>query len=64
MNNTTRSRLFTVFGEIKSVAEWSRDERCNFDRRTLHTRLVERRLDPEFAITGRLDPVAKAAVAA
>jgi len=49
-NNTSRNHLITAFGEIKTLAEWSRDPRCVVSRAALGLRISRRGWDPERAI--------------
>lgn len=51
MNNTCRSRRIEAFGEIKTVAEWSRDPRCSIRAQALYDRLVKLAWEPERAIS-------------
>lgn len=38
-NNTRKNRRVSAFGDVKSVAEWSKDSRCNVSYSTLWARL-------------------------
>ena len=52
-----------AFGEVKSIPQWSHDERCQVNYHTLRARLA-RGMEPEKAIAGRLlGPGGKARVA-
>jgi len=50
-NNTSSNHLITAFGEIKTLAEWSRDPRCQVSKAALGLRITRRWWDPERAIT-------------
>lgn len=47
--NTRRTRLLTIFGETKCMAEWGEDPRCAVAADTIATRL-HRGWDPEVAL--------------
>lgn len=51
MNNIRKNRSLTAFGETKTIANWSRDERCSVGRRLLSARIVKLGWEPEKAIT-------------
>lgn len=51
MNNTRTSRKIKIYGEIKSVREWSRDPRCVVNYHTLHTRICSCGKDPFWSLT-------------
>lgn len=48
--NTRRVHYLTIFGDTKSVTDWSFDSRCKVSRRLIHRRLG-RNWNPEKAIT-------------
>lgn len=45
------AKLVNAFGEIKSIREWQRDERCCVDIGTLYYRISTSKWEPERAIT-------------
>lgn len=50
-NNTRFNKLVSAFGEIKSVAQWSRDNRCVVSKHTLRSRISNSKWEAEKAIT-------------
>lgn len=49
--NRRRTKWITAFGERKTTADWSRDERCQVSRRSLADRVFKKGWDAELAIT-------------
>jgi hypothetical protein len=50
-NNSSRNHLVTAFGEIKTLAQWSRDPRCVVTKAALGLRINRRKWEPERALT-------------
>jgi hypothetical protein len=50
-NNKSTNRLLTVFNETKTVAEWTRDPRCNVDYDVLSDRINKLGWDDVAAVT-------------
>lgn len=51
MNNIRKNRIIDAFGETKTIAEWTRDDRCMVSYRLLSTRITKLGWDHEQAIT-------------
>lgn len=49
--NTRRTRQISAFGESKTAAEWSRDERCLVSEKTISERIKSGKWSAEDAIT-------------
>lgn len=49
-SNTRRTILIDAFGETKTLAEWTRDHRCNAPPRTVTRRIRQFGWSPEIAI--------------
>lgn len=49
-NRRSTSRI-SAFGETKSLVEWSEDERCVVEYACLRDRIVNRKMDPEIAMS-------------
>lgn len=45
------TKKYSAFNESKSIREWSLDNRCKCSYRTLRTRLVNKNMNPEEALT-------------
>lgn len=58
-NNTRKNLIASAFGEEKTLAQWSDDERCEVSRRTLYKR-ISAGVSLPFALT---TPSAKGATA-
>lgn len=52
-NNKRTNVCVRAFGETKTIAEWSRDDRCKVSQAALRQRLRRMGWDPEEAITTR-----------
>lgn len=50
-NNMRTNRHITAFGETKTVADWTRDSRCNVSFQILYKRVVTFGWNPERALT-------------
>jgi len=50
-NNTSRSKHVLVYGETKTIKEWSEDSRCKVCYGTLKARILIQNMDPEQAMT-------------
>ena len=50
-NNSSRNIWFSAFGETKTLAQWSRDPRCQTTRAGLTLRVLRRGWDIERALT-------------
>lgn len=49
-NNTSRNHVVEIFGENKTIAEWSRDARCVVNYETFASR-IKRKWNPFLALT-------------
>lgn len=50
-NNTIKNVHVSAFGEVKTVAQWTRDYRCRVGYSCLYKRIVVRHWNPERSIT-------------
>ena len=49
-NNNRRNRMVLAFGEEKTLAQWSEDQRCASNYPCLYYRVIRAGWDPELAI--------------
>jgi len=50
-NNSDYNVRLNIFGEIKTMKEWSRDKRCVVKYKTLSERIRRKKMSSEFALT-------------
>jgi hypothetical protein len=53
-NNTRNNHKIIIFGEEKTIAEWSRDKRCKVSYKTLLSRINDHNFNYEYAIIAPL----------
>jgi len=52
-NHTCRNRSVTIWGETKTLAQWSEDPRCQSNYPNLYYRIIRSGWDPELAILSK-----------
>lgn len=53
-NNYLVHAKLTIFGETKNISEWTRDPRCVVKAKTFRSRVQEKGIPPEIALTHKV----------